>query len=179
MTGCRRGLLIKLLACLSTGLLFVPVANAGLDVAPALPDLSGYATQAEVPRGCLSSPSPDTLNGSPGSVPCYVSSDATRPTSVQAANVITDSSGNWSVTWARPFNSSTPVINPLPVNTGTLPILCNVVARSASGASGKCWQSTTNTLPGTLASIGGMVVNPFGTTAGSAAVMIIGREPTQ
>lgn len=124
-------------------------------------------------------PAGDTLNGSVGAAPCYVSRDATRPTAVQAANITTDATGAWSVTWARPFVSSAPVVNPLPVNTGSLPILCNVAARSGASASGKCWQSTATTLPATIAAVLGLVVSPFGTPASNAAVMVIAREPTQ
>ncbi len=169
----RRLLLAGAIALLATR------AIAGYTAPQGSPDLTAYAKRTDLPSPCAAVPSADTLLGSAGSSGCFTPNDATRPTVVQAANVVTDSSGNWSVTWARPFNSAMPVVNPLPVNTGSLPIMCNVVARSAIGASGKCWQSTANTLPSTLASLAGMVVNPFGTTAASAAVMIIGREPTQ
>jgi hypothetical protein len=135
--------------------------------------------QSLVPVPCGVTPSPDTLAGSPGAASCYVPRDATRPTVVQAANITTDSNGAWSVTWARPFASATPVVNPLPVNTGTLPILCNVATRSGTGASGKCWQSTSTTLPGTLATIVGLVISPFAVPASGASVMVLGREPTQ
>lgn len=131
------------------------------------------------PTPCDAIPSPDTLTGSTGAIPCYTPRDASRPTAVQAANVTTDSSGAWSVTWARPFTSSNPVVNPLPVNTGALPILCNVASRSGTGASGKCWQSTSTTLPGTLATLVGLVVSPFAAPASNASVMVLGREPTQ
>jgi len=131
----------------------------------------------KMPQPCGAVPSADTLNGSVGSANCYVPKDASRPTAVQAANVQTSASdGSWSVTWARPFVSPSPIVLPIPVNTGSLPLVCNVVSRSATGATGKCWQSTTTTLAGTLL---GLVVNPFGTAAASAAVMVIGREPTQ
>lgn len=150
--------------------------SSGVDAAG--PDAMA-AVRAQIPQGCASTPSADTLNGSPGAAPCYVSSDATRPTVVQAANVTTDANGAWSVTWARPFVSPTPVVNPLPVNTGTLPVLCNVATRSGSSASGKCWQSTATTLPATIASVLGLVVSPFGTAAAGAQVSVIAREPTQ
>lgn len=148
---------------LSLAPLSLPVAQASLT----LPQ----------PAACDTVPSGDTLLGSAGSPGCYVPKDATRPTSVQAANVITSATdGSWSVTWARPFASSAPVVLPIPINAGTLPLVCNVISRSASTAMGKCWQSTTTTLSGTLV---GLLVNPFGSPAASAAVMIVGREPTQ
>jgi hypothetical protein len=80
-------------------------------------------------------------------------------------------------TWARSFTSAAPVVNPPPVNTGTLPILCNVAARSATSASGKCWRSTSTTLPGTLAALVGLLISPFAAPASNAAVMVIAREP--
>ena len=133
----------------------------------------------KVPQPCGVVPTADTLMGSAGTAGCYVPKDASRPTSVQAANVSTDGTGAWSVTWARAFASPAPVVNPLPVNTGTLPILCNVAARSATSASGKCWQSTSTTLPGTLAALVGLLISPFAAPASNAAVMVIAREPTQ
>jgi hypothetical protein len=130
-----------------------------------------------VPAPCGAVPSADTLNGSAGSANCYVPKDASRPTAVQAANVLTSATdGSWAVTWARPFVSAAPVILPIPLNTGSMPLVCNVVSRSATAVSGKCWQSTTTTLSGTLL---GLLVNPFGSPAASAPVMVIGREPTQ
>jgi len=165
-----RALVALLLAC-------GPALAAGPSGTPT--DLSAYATRAQMPAPCGAIPMADTLNGSAGSANCYVPKDASRPTSVQAANVQTDGNGAWSVTWARGFTSSAPVVNPLPVNTGSLPILCNVAARSATAASGKCWQSTSTTLPGALASLAGLLVSPFATPAANAAVMVITREPTQ
>lgn len=152
-----------------------PALAAGPGASP--PNLSAYATTAQMPAPCGAIPTADTLNGSAGTANCYVPKDASRPTSVQAANVTTSATdGSWSVTWARPFVSATPVIIPIPVNTGTMPLVCNVVTRSATAATGKCWQSTTTTLSGTLL---GLLVNPFGSPAASAAVMIVAREPTQ
>jgi hypothetical protein len=134
-------------------LAFALVLTAGLLAAgDARAQLFLNGVQQPVPPvPCGAVPAMDTLNGSPGSTNCFVPRDATRPTAVQAANVIT-------------------------INTGSLPLVCNVVSRSATGATGKCWQSTTTTLGGTLV---GLLVNPFGSPAASAAVMVIGREPTQ
>lgn len=149
--------------------LIATAAPAGLSIPP-----------SATPQPCASAPAPDSLMGSVGSkAPCVPAADASRPTVVQAANVITDGAGQWAVTWARPFTAASPVVNPLPVNAGALPILCNVAARSATGASGRCWQSTSTTLPGTLAGLAGTLVSPFGSPASGAAVMVIAREPTQ
>lgn len=147
-------------------------------VAPAQArDLAALYLPTPVP--CDAPPAADTLLGTPGNTPCYTPRDGTRPTPVQAANVTTGADGSWSVTWARSFATATPVINPLPVNTGTLPILCNVAARSAAAASGKCWQSTATTIPATVTAVLGLLVSPFGTPASNAAVMVVARDPTQ
>lgn len=176
----------RLAACLLiAGLLLAgagPAAAQGLTVSSLTPpatlgDIA--AMKADLPTPCGAVPAADTLNGSTGQTNCFVSRDATRPTVVQAANVTTDANGAWSVTWARAFVSPTPVVNPLPVNTGSLPILCNVSTRSGSGASGKCWQSTATTLPAAVTSVVGLLVSPFGTAAASAQVSVIAREPTQ
>ncbi len=151
------------------------------------PNLAAYATVASLqalattmPAPCVATPLPDTLLGALGSgTPCSPRQDTARPTVVQAANVITDASGNWSVTWAKPFVSPVPAVNPLPVNTGTLPILCNVQTRSTTGATGRCWQANTTTLPGTLTALTGLVLNAFQSGAANAAVMVIAREVTQ
>ena len=170
------------LAALATVLGAAP-APAGLDVPPAppapapAPDLSGFATKDEVaasaPQPCAAVPSADTLMGSAGSANCYVPRDASRPTVVQAATVTTSADGVWSVTFGRAFSSSTPIVLVLPVNTAANPGVCNVSARSATGASGRCWQSS-----GITVGLVGSIINVF-SSAGSMAVMVIAREPTQ
>lgn len=144
-----------------------------------LPADAGFYSGPSMPAPCSTPPSPDTLNGSAGSADCYVPRDATRATVVQAANVTTDAAGGWKVIWARPFASSEPVVNPLPVNAGTLPILCNVGARTGAAASGKCWQATSTTVSGVVGGTLSTLVSPFASAAGNAAVMVIAREPTQ
>lgn len=172
MGAAAAAVILCLLAGAAAGAVFFPPAAA--------PDLSGYALQSQIPTPCATAPLPDTLQGAVGSgTPCTLRSDAARPTVVQAANVTTDAAGAWSVTWAKGFASATPVVNPLPVNTGALPVMCNVQARTATAASGKCWQANTNTLPGTLAALGGLVLNVFAAGAGNVPVMVIAREPTQ
>lgn len=106
-------------------------------------------------------------------------SQADLSATVQAANVTSDASGKWSVTWARPFKSGAPVVMPLPINANALPIVCNVAIRTAAGASGQCWQSSGTTLGTTLTAIAGTVVNPFAQPAANAAIMVVGRDPTQ
>lgn len=147
---------------------------------PVVPDLSGYALQSQVPQPCPAIPLPDTLNGAVGAgSPCVHRTDTARPTVVQAAIVTTDTLGNWSVTWAKPFTSSTPYINPQAINVlGQQPYTCNVSASTTTTASGKCWQAVTMTLPSVATSLLGLVLNPSGAAA-SIQVRVAAREPTQ
>lgn len=150
------------------------------------PDLGAYATkssvaalQAAMPAPCPGTQLADTLNGTVGSgTPCTVRVDAARPTVVQAAIVTTDASGNWSVTWAKAFANATPYINPQAINTGTQPYICNVSSSTTTGATGRCWQTVTSTLPSLATSLLGLVINPT-SAAASIQVRVAAREPTQ
>lgn len=156
--------------------------------APVPVDLSTYAKTTDVqaaitaatPAPCAT-PAADTLNGTAGvGLPCMSRPDATRPTAVQAGNVVTASDGTWAITFARPFSSALPYVHAEVVTPGAaLPYDCNVTTRSATGATGKCFQSTTTTLPGTLLALSGLVVSPFSNTTSGLSVMVIAREPTQ
>lgn len=132
-----------------------------------------------VTPACGGVPPADTLLGQAGSMACYVRGDAARPTVVQAANVTTDASGNWSVTWAKPWSSANPVVVPLPQNSGSMPIVCNWSTRSATAASGKCWQALPMTLPATATALLGLVLNPFDNAAAGITITVIARETTQ
>ncbi|UMY16660.1 hypothetical protein MMB17_18535 [Methylobacterium organophilum] len=179
-----RGLVIGIPLSLALWAAGYYVARAGLDVAPPPPDLSSYQTkadaaaqnsviQSQVPSPCASVPTSDTLMGTVGSANCYVPRDASRPTVVQAGNVQTSVDGSWSVTWARPFSSSSPIVIALPVNGSTSPATCNVALRTASGASGRCWQSSAVNLAAV-----NTIVTIFA-TAPTISLMVIAREPTQ
>lgn len=154
-------------------------ALAAVYFPPIVPSLDGYALLSQVPQPCPDAPVADTLTGTVGSsAPCAHRADAARPTSVQAAIVTTDTTGNWTVTWAKPFASATPYINPQAINTGIQPYICNVASSTTTTASGKCWQTVTMTLPSVTTSLLGLVLNPTGAAA-SIQVRIAAREATQ
>jgi len=106
--------------------------------------------------------------------------EASVASTVQGMNTVSDASGNWAITFAAPFASTSPIIEPHPVSSSSsLPVVCRVLARSATSASGDCMQSTPTTLTGTLTGLLGSIINPFGAKAPNTPVMIIAREPTQ
>lgn len=142
------------------------------------PDLAVYARLTDVPQPAASVPPSDTLMGGSGAAVTYQRSDAARPTVVQAANVLTDAGGNWAVTFAKQFTSSSPIVTAKAVvASGNLPVDCETATRSSSGASGWCRQAST-----ALISLGllPLTINVFSTQPNTnTPVMIIAREPTQ
>lgn len=143
-------------------------------------DLSGVQSQIDsivsgMPQPGDIVPLPDTLNGAIGNSSRYMRQDAPRPTISQRATVTTASDGTWSVTWAKAFVSSTPAIFVTPLLAAAAqPVMCMVFTRSATAATGKCWQGATNVnviLSLTIA------LAPINFVTNS--VMVIGLEPSQ
>ena len=157
-------------------------SNAQVAYPPGVtPDQLNAAIIAGTPPGCPAPPL-DTLNGTAGLQPlCMDRPDRAPPAAVQSGTIATDSSGNISVTFARPMLSSAPSINLVPQNSGgtNLPIVCNWLTRSATGFTAGCWQAQTTTLGGTLTAILGTVISPFKAGSAGTAVTWFAREPTQ
>jgi len=132
--------------------------------------------QSAIPVPSNVTPSSGTLNGAAGSSATYQRGDAAIPITVQRTSVTTDASGNWSVTWNKAFQSSTPYIGLTPQSaSGGLAIVCNWVTRTSTTAAGKCWQLTTSRPA--LLNID-ITLAPTATPA-STMVSVIGAEPTQ
>ena len=77
--------------------------------------------------------------------------------------------------------SATPIVVPHPVLLGTTsqPLDCYPVTRSATGASGMCYQRQTTTLNTALITAGITVVGVTTTTCPVMQLQIIAAEPTQ
>lgn len=134
---------------------------------------------ASVPPACSQLFPVATPAGSVGSLsPCIPPSDATPITVVQKARVTTGSTGTWAITWATPFTSSTPVVNAIPINSGSEPVICNTTASTATAASGQCWTLTTTVLSLAIVTAG-LTLNPSGNSAAGITVQLIGGNPTQ
>lgn len=136
---------------------------------------SAATIMSAMPQASDVIPPTDTLNGAVGASTRFMREDAPRPTISQRTTVTTDVSGNWTVTWAKSFLSSTPVVIPMPVNpSASQPVMCNVTTRSASGATGKCWQNAVQAVALISLTIS---LTPVNLNAGS--VMVLGIEPSQ
>lgn len=128
------------------------------------------------PTASVLVPSGGSGLGTAGSSGTYIPGNAASRLSVQRTTVLTDASGNWSVTWGTAFVSSTPTVNPIPLNPGaTTPYNCNVTSRSATAATGHCWQLTSQT----VALISLTISLAPSVAPSNVSVMVIGAEPTQ
>jgi len=139
------------------------------------------AITAATPSPCPT-PLADTLNGSAGTSPiCMERPDSTRPTAVQAINTTVASNCSWSVTFSRVMTTNTPIVEAqlLLPSGSTLPIPCQALSRSSTGASGLCFPAQTTTLNLSIITAG-LSLSPFGTTCTSGTpVMVLAREATQ
>lgn len=157
-------------------IIFLPSVAGAQAIGGAGIDLSPYALRSQVPQPAGSAPVPPSGAGSIGTPGFYTPPDAAQKVAVQRTTVNTDSSGLWSITWATAFVSSTPTVNPIPLNASAAnPYVCNVTSRSATAAAGKCWQTTSNN--NAILSLNISLAPSVAPV--STPVMIIGAEPTQ
>lgn len=189
------GLLATVLA---GGILFAPQAAQaqGLYVPPAAAiDVSQLATKVEVaaakaaadgaanaaaaacPPGSIM-PQSEAVLASAGSASTCLRSDAKLPRITRAGMASsTTTTGEWSITWSTPLPAA-PVTLPIPMNTGTQPIVCNVSSSTAIGASGRCWLA--RTLPATLLTLTALLsFDPNGAPAAGIQVQVLAIPTTQ
>lgn len=108
-----------------------------------------------VPRAATATPPGEAVNPTVGTAGTYRPADAVPPRITRAGLVVTASStGLWSITWSTPLPAA-PVSLPIPMNTGTQPIICNVATSTMQGATGRCWLA--RTLPAAIVSLSGLV----------------------
>lgn len=140
--------------------------------------MTAAQVQALVPQPASTVPQTEAVGGAVGAATNYMRADAKIPRITRAAMVVTDASGNWSVTWSSAL-LATPAVLPVPVNASAQPIVCNVSVASATGASGRCWLA--RTLPATLTLLTALVsYDLFGVppTSGTT-VQVLAIPPTQ
>ncbi len=139
------------------------------------PGMTAGDVTAIMPQAGDIVPPTDTLTGAIGSSQRYMRQDAPRPTISQRATVTTAADGTWSVTWAKAFISSTPAIFVTPLlNSATQPVTCMVFTRSATSATGKCWQNSV-----TAVALISLTVSLSPVNFATSSVMVIGLEPSQ
>lgn len=147
------------------------ITQAQLDTAIATVTALIPTPSASVPLGPL-------LLGAAASNNQFVPSTATQRQGVMRVNLLTDASGNWSVTWGSGFSflSSTPtVVAQAGLPSGANGIICNWRTRSSTGATGFCQQTNT-----ALISLLGITITVAPTIpAAGTPITVIMAEPTQ
>ena len=136
--------------------------------------VSGVA--ATVPTPLAAVPPGPNAAGVVGTGGVYVPSNAQQRQAVQRTVTLTDAAGNFSVTWATSFISSTPTVVVEAGNPGgSNGIICNWFTRSSSGVTGKCWQTNT-----ALIALLGITITVSPTIpATGTPISVIMAEPTQ
>ncbi len=184
--------LMYLLVCIAGLAVMSGTARAQSIDAPPYNDAQAQAANAPaiaavasaIPTPYTSTPVAPTPAGTAGTGGTYLPGNAAVPSLTRATTVTTGAGGAFSVTWATPLVSATPVINLIPINTGSQPVICNVTARSASAVSGSCSTAQTTSLAavtvvGISVAVGSQTVAPTTAAAAGMSVMVFGREPTQ
>lgn len=123
-------------------------------------------------------PPSETVAGQIGAMDRYAREDHTHPRITRSTTVLTDASGNWSVTWSSAM-MATPTVFPLAVNAGAQPITCNVATRTTTGATGRCWTASSGSLLNLSIITAGLTVLPYGNSAAGVQVQVIAIPPSQ
>lgn len=136
------------------------------------------AVEQQIPKPATTVPPTEMVGGTMGTAGTYRPADAAAPRITRAGVVTTTAAtGDWSITWSTPL-MAVPVVYPIPVNSTTQPIICNVTTRLMTGASGRCWFA--RTLPATLLSLSALITfDVFGAAASGVTVQVLAIPPTQ
>jgi len=139
---------------------------------------SSVATlSAKIPVPASTVPPTERVGGATGTAGTYRPADAVQPRITRAGVVATDNAGAWSITWSTALPTP-PVTLPIPINTGTQPVVCNVATSTATSASGRCWLA--RTLPATLVSVVALVsYDVMGAPATGISVQVLAIPMTQ
>lgn len=148
--------------------------------AAAAAQASANAAQASIPGVCTVPPANGTLTGAVGTAtPCTSRPDGNAQTPVQGGNTTLAANCAWSITFARAFVSSVPLVWASVVDSTGAQMPCKVQTRSSTTATGVCAPAQSTVLNLSIVT-SGLSLNPFSAicTAG-IPVMVGGREPTQ
>lgn len=164
-------------------------ARAGLDVAPAMPDMSGYASKADMPAPSGATPPATALDGQPGTAVTYARADHTHAARVQRTVVTTAADGTYTWVFARPIvvpTGKAPPISYMVEENGS-PAVVQVTGRTmtSDGVSDTHTSVTvkaqrSRALPATLLSLTALIsFDVFGIPASGTKVNLWAADPTQ
>ncbi len=154
------------------------IAQAPVDTSKLATKTDVAAVQANVCPPGTTTPQTEAVAATAGSASTCLRSDARLPRITRAGMASsTSTTGDWSITWSTPLPTA-PVTLPIPMNTGTQPIVCNVATTTTTGATGRCWLA--RTLPATILTLTALLsFDAFGTPASGIAVQVLAIPTTQ
>lgn len=165
------------------------VARAGLDVPPATPDLSGYATKIDMPAPSGATPPATALDGQPGTAIAYSRADHTHAARVQRTVVTTAADGTFTWIFARPIVVSAGKAPPVSfmVEDNGSPVVVQVTGRTmtSDGTSDTHTAVTikaqrSRALPQVIGSLLALAsFDVFGIPAAGTKVNLWAADPTQ
>lgn len=123
-------------------------------------------------------PQSEAITSIAGSAATCLRSDARLPRITRAALAsATDTNGGWAITWTSPLPAA-PVTLPIPINTGSQPIVCNVTTSTALGSTGRCWLA--RVLPATILTLTALAsFDPMAAPAAGISVQVFAIPVTQ
>ena len=132
--------------------------------------------QAAAPPVCTDPPPSPGMTATAGTdTACVRRKDATPATQVPPATATTASDGTFSGTWPAAFAS--PPSRALATVDGATSYHCQIITKTATAFTGKCWLvSTSMTLPTLATSLLGYVIPFLTSAAGGLTVNVFARQ---
>jgi len=162
----------------SAQVVYPPVDTAAVAAAAAqaATTTAQQAAAALVPPTCTQPPAPDATAATAGvAAPCTPRQDAARQTPVPPASAVTVSGGGFSGTW--PMALASPPTRALATVEGPTPYHCQIITKTATAFTGKCWLvNTSSNLPSLATSLLGYTVPLLVDAASGIQVTILARQ---
>lgn len=134
------------------------------------------AAAAAVPVTCTQPPAPDAMVATVGTAaPCVARADAAKQTAIPPAAATTISGGTFSGTWTAPLPAAP--TRAIATVEGAVPYHCQIITKTLTGFTGKCWLvNTSSTLPGLATSLLGYTVPLLVDSGSGIAVTVLARQ---
>ncbi len=138
--------------------------------------IAGKADITAIPSTCTQPPAPDASTATAGSgTPCTPRIDAARQTPIPPASAVTVSGGGFSGVWGMTLTAAP--TRAIATVEGATPYHCQIINKTASSFTGKCWLvNTSTTLPSLATSLLGYTVPLLVDSAAGIAVTVLARQ---
>jgi hypothetical protein len=134
------------------------------------------AAAAAQPAICTSPPAQPGMVATAGTAaPCLPRADAAPATQNPVATAVTASDGTFTGNWLTSYAS--PPSRAIATVDGSTPVHCQVVTKTTTGFTGKCWLvNYSSTLPSLATSLLGYAINFLSNAAAGITVNVFARQ---